>query len=490
MNHKEIDAVLAELSLPGEKIQRILQPSYDTLVFELFARGRQSYLLLSVSPSACRIHGLKKEPARNERPLRFMECLRSRIRGGVIETAFQVEDQRIVKLGISVYTEAPLSAEGSDLGVERGRMTYTLYGRFWSGAGNILLVDEKGLIVDALLRKPEKGEITGQPCRVEEGIVARSRKEYAIRGFPGPGNLSERIDRHYANASGEISRENLLKRAQERYERKLLQLNSRQESLETTLREFATRGRLKEIGDILISLEPSIPPPPSGVSTGFVEAYDFYTNSNLSIKIDPSLSMVENAQSYYEKAKKANSGYENVVLELQKTIKAKDTLVHWKTRLEEETDPFAMAKMLERGGTVRKEAKKKYPCLTLDLRGWNILVGRSAKENDELLRHYVKGSDHWLHARDYAGSYVFIKAKKGKTFPLDILLDSGMLALYYSKARKDLVGDVYHTDVKYLKRVKDGPKGLVIPTMEKNLRCSLEEGKIKELLEGSEGDKQ
>ena len=344
MNHREIDAVLAELSLPGEKIQRILQPSYDTLVFELFARGRQSYLLLSVSPSACRIHGLKKEPARNERPLRFMECLRSRIRGGVVESATQLEDQRIVKLGISVYTEAPQSDEDADLGVERGRVTYTLYCRLWSGAGNILLVDDEGLIVDALLRKPEKGEITGQPCSIEEGIVAGSRKEYAIREFPGPGNLTERIDRHYANASGEISRENLLKRAQERYERKILQLNSRQESLETTLREFATRGRLKEIGDILMGLAPSLPPSPSGISKGFVEAYDFYTHSTVAIKIDPSLSMVENAQSYYEKAKKANSGYENVVSELQKTLKAKDALEQWKTRLEEETDPFEIGR--------------------------------------------------------------------------------------------------------------------------------------------------
>jgi predicted ribosome quality control (RQC) complex YloA/Tae2 family protein len=481
MNHREIDAVLTELSLSGEKIQRILQPSYDTLVFELFSRGRQSYLLISVSPSACRIHGLKKEPARNERPLRFMECLRSRIRGGVIEEATQVEDQRIVKLGISVYT---------DLGIERGRTKYTLYCRLWSGAGNILLVDDNGIIVDALLRKPEKGEFTGQTCKVEEGIVARSRKEYAIRELPGPGNLTERIDRHYANASGEISRENLLKRAQERYERKLMQLNSRQESLESTLREFATRGRLKEIGDILIGMEPAFPTPGSGKTSGFVEAYDFYSSSTVSIKIDPRLSMVENARSYYEKAKKANSGYEDVVAELQKTIKAKDALEQWKALLEEEIDPFAMAKMLERGGTVRKEAKKKYPCLTLDMRGWTILVGRSSKENDDLLRHYVKGSDHWLHARDYAGSYVFIKAKKGKTFPLDVLLDAGMLALYYSKARKDSAGDVYHTDVKYLKRVKDGPKGLVIPTMEKNLRCSLEEGRIKGLLEGSEGDKQ
>ena len=128
--------------------------------------------------------------------------------------------------------------------------------------------------------------------------------------------------------------------------------------------------------------------------------------------------------------------------------------------------------------------------LGIERNGWTILVGRSAKENDELLRHHVRGSDLWMHARDYAGSYVFVKARAGKSFPLDIMLDAGNLAIYYSKGRANGGGELYYTLAKHLRRAKDGPKGLVIPTQEKNLRVTLDEKRLRELKEliGDEGD--
>ena len=113
--------------------------------------------------------------------------------------------------------------------------------------------------------------------------------------------------------------------------------------------------------------------------------------------------------------------------------------------------------------------------------GWTILIGRSAKENDELLRQHVRGSDLWLHARDWPGSYVFVKGRKDKSVPLEVLLDAGMLAIYYSKGRSNGGGDLYYTFAKYLRRAKDGPKGLVLPSHEKNLSVKIDEARIKDL---------
>jgi predicted ribosome quality control (RQC) complex YloA/Tae2 family protein len=49
------------------------------------------------------------------------------------------------------------------------------------------------------------------------------------------------------------------------------------------------------------------------------------------------------------------------------------------------------------------------------------------------------------------------------------MLDAGNLALFYSKARSGGQADLYYTHVKYLRRPKEGKKGLVLPTHEKNL---------------------
>ena len=64
---------------------------------------------------------------------------------------------------------------------------------------------------------------------------------------------------------------------------------------------------------------------------------------------------------------------------------------------------------------------------------------------------------------------------------LDILLDAGNLAVFYSKGRNNGEGDLFYTPVKYLRRPKDGPKGLVLPTQEKNLRVKVEPARLREL---------
>ena len=96
----------------------------------------------------------------------------------------------------------------------------------------------------------------------------------------------------------------------------------------------------------------------------------------------------------------------------------------------------------------------------------------------------MRGEDLWLHVRDFPGGYVFIKAKKGKTVPLDILLDAANLAVYYSKARTNTKVDLYYTHVKYLRRAKTSSKttkGLVLPTQEKNLCITPDKDRLKRL---------
>ena len=65
--------------------------------------------------------------------------------------------------------------------------------------------------------------------------------------------------------------------------------------------------------------------------------------------------------------------------------------------------------------------------------------------------------------------------------PLDILLDAGNLALFYSKARNNGEADLFYTQVKFLRRAKNGPKGTVLPTQEKNLHIKADAARLREL---------
>ena len=92
-----------------------------------------------------------------------------------------------------------------------------------------------------------------------------------------------------------------------------------------------------------------------------------------------------------------------------------------------------------------------------------------------------------MHTRDWAGGYIIIKAQKGKTFPLEVLLDGAYLAIFFSKARKNNRADLYYTPVKNLRRIKGAKTGLIIPTGEKNLNVELDEKRVRKLL-GNQGE--
>jgi len=124
------------------------------------------------------------------------------------------------------------------------------------------------------------------------------------------------------------------------------------------------------------------------------------------------------------------------------------------------------------------------PGLAFSSPPYRILVGRSAKENDELLRHHVRGNDWWFHCRDYPGAYVFVKAPAGKSPPLETMLDAASLAVHFSRAKSSGAADVYYTRVKHLRRAKGGPRGLVLPTQEKNLHVKLDPARIARLKAG------
>ena len=123
----------------------------------------------------------------------------------------------------------------------------------------------------------------------------------------------------------------------------------------------------------------------------------------------------------------------------------------------------------------RPDPSRRHPQKQLRIsHSFQIFVGRTASENEELLRHHVWGNDYWFHCRDCPGVYVFVKSVPGKTLLLGTMLDAGNLALFYSKGKSSGQGDVYYTQVQYLRRVKGGKSGPVIPTREKALFVRLD----------------
>ncbi|HRS04561.1 MAG TPA: NFACT family protein [Treponema sp.] len=474
LNWKEINLILSELNLTGSQIQRVIQSAYDVLALQLYKEGKATTLLVALTPGACRLHATYRGVPKPEKPLRFAEFIKSRLVNGWITEAVQLGEDRIVRFTI-----------------QRGELQYRMYIRLWSNAANVIVTETEGTILDVMRRSPRRGEITGGRYTPEADIdkvdntlstagphaaAAHPKRTYEVRSLEGSGTFNEKLDAYYAEHGGALSLETLRDQVRKLYEGRLGRLAASLERLREKQRAYAKGNTLKEYGDILMANLHQI-------KTGdpWFEGINFYNDEQVRIKLDPLKSPQANAEAYYEQYHKAKTGLSEVAEEIERGEAEAKRLEAELTRLLSEENPLRLHRALQKERQVIKPVDKKRPGLTFLRHGWMLIVGRDGAENDDLLRHHVKGLDLWLHARDYPGSYVFIKARPGKTVPLDILLDAGNLALFYSKGRNNGEGDLFYTPVKFLRRAKNGPKGLVIPTQEKNLHIKLDNRRLEEL---------
>lgn len=68
--------------------------------------------------------------------------------------------------------------------------------------------------------------------------------------------------------------------------------------------------------------------------------------------------------------------------------------------------------------------------------GWEILVGRAARDNDRLTLREAAPHDLWLHAAGYAGSHVVVRnPDRVPELPREVVECAAQLAVYHSKAR-------------------------------------------------------
>ena len=470
LNWKEIDTILAELDLPGAQIQTAAQSAFDVLGLRVHKKGVTRQLLIALTPGACRMHETFRAFPKSDKPLRFAQFLNAHLVNGWIEDAAQLGDNRIVRLA-----------------VRRGTRRLLMYIRLWSNAANVIVTGEDGAVLDAMRRLPKKGETSGGyyapdlQAQAAAGAGSPARREYRVREFSGGASFNQRIDEFYAEQGGSLSLEALREQARRQCEGSMGRLAAALERLRERAADFAGADRFKEYGDLILAHSGAIAP-----GDLWLEAERFDTGERVRIRLVGGKRAAEEAAGYYEQYRKAKSGLAALETEIAAGEAEMREVESRLARLLAETNPLALAKLLK-GGGVRPgphlERDKKRPGLSFRRGDWLMVVGRDAAENDELLRRHVKGGDLWLHARDVPGSYVFIKQRPGKTVPLEILLDAGNLAIFYSKARNNGEGDLFYTPVKYLRRAKNAPRGTVLPTQEKNLHVRVDENRLRELAE-------
>ena len=230
-----------------------------------------------------------------------------------------------------------------------------------------------------------------------------------------------------------------------------------------------TAGELRRRADFLMLHAPDL-----GRGTTAVSGEDPAGGERLSFALAPRMNGMENARAFYKKARKLDRGRPTVAARL---ARVEANLTQWREALAavesgRDIDP-ALADALAPRSRGKQAAAPSSP-RQFDVDGFMILVGRSAKQNDELMRR-ARPDDLWLHARDVAGSHVVVCRRGRAEIPSNVVDAAARYAARYSKADRRGKVAVVCTEARHVKKPRNGAPGLAIVTNESTLTVDLRE---------------
>ena len=200
---------------------------------------------------------------------------------------------------------------------------------------------------------------------------------------------------------------------------------------------------------------------------------DYNTGKDVTITLDPTLSVSQNAKKYFDKYTKLKRTAEAMDEQIKEVSEAVEQLESIESALEiaqNEADLAQIRKELVDSGYIkshptsknsRKEKITSKPFHYLSSDGFDIYVGKNNYQNDELTFKIANGGDWWFHAKKIAGSHVVL-ITGGKEVPDRAFEEAAALAAYYSKGKNQEKVEIDYLKRKDVKKPGGAKPGFVV----------------------------
>lgn len=201
-----------------------------------------------------------------------------------------------------------------------------------------------------------------------------------------------------------------------------------------------------------------------------LEVEDGFNGGMRSIPLDPALSLVQNAQAYYDRARRLRAARAHAETRFEQALKGAETAQIWleRVRAQPTLDGIKALEPQLRDVLPALDPRPTHDDARLPFFrvpigfGLEAWIGRSASDNDALTLRHARPFDLWLHARDVAGSHVVVR-KPNRTFvvPQPAQERAAALAAWFSKARTQTLAPVTVTERKWVRKGKGMAPGAV-----------------------------
>jgi len=444
-----------EAELTGHRFGKIVPLSKTEIAVD-FRLPDSRYLFLSIDPGNPRVYLIRRKLRDLEKgalsPSPFLLGLKKKLSGAELRSISQIPDERVLFFEFDATNELD------------ERVSLILAVQLTGNSSNLFLLDSEKKIVDRA--KVTKGTDIGEPYQAPERRTDGPRPELrAERG--GERNLSEELDAEDSVRSGQASFDTLVSSARNKIKHEISKRERLLKKLRDDLTGHGDADQWKRFGDLLLANTSS-----ARREDGKIFVTDYYDEASpeIAIEADDNNSITEAAENYFKRYTKARNAMQEIETR-RAVIEAELTDLRLKR---DELESAIEAKDEERiaalGGKLKQPEKKsstKRPEETKGARsfvssdGYEILVGKKAKDNDFLTFRIAKSLDTWMHAGDYPGSHVVIRNPNRKEIPHRTLLEAAQLAAFYSQGKSQPKAAVHYTQKKFVNKPKGSAPGLV-----------------------------
>ncbi len=468
MDDQTLTEIIAEIEplLVGRVPGKIFQLGPLSLVIDFRLRDH-GYLFISVEPARPRMYLVKRRVRDLENQsvtlTQFAQGLRKELSDTTVRTIRKDSGDRIVWLQFSGVDELG-SMKGSTMIVQ-------LTGR----SANLFLIDPNGVITHQARPRKGIGQKTGDVYQPPTTGGPRGATKDAERMKTSVVSASEAADAYFSSLLVDQAFDNRVGAARAELRKKISRQNKLLKQLEKDLSSHSNAEQQKRVGDLLLA----------NLSTAKrdgerVVLIDYFTDdaSSIEIEIDEQLTLQEEASrrfALYSRSKRAVQQITTRIKSIRAELEALDSTNEALEKIILERDEAALSQFMAlsapralsvppaSAGGPRRKTEKKIPGVRryVSSDGFEILVGRAARDNDHLTFKVAKPNDLWLHAADYGGSHVVVRNATRKDVPHRTIIEAAQLAAQFSQARKDPKVDVHYTERKFVSKPKGTAPGLV-----------------------------
>ncbi|MCA1817375.1 MAG: NFACT family protein [Acidobacteria bacterium] len=484
MNDRLLAAIAEELAteLRGRSFGKVWQPAPGTLAFD-FRGGAPRTLLVSVNPAMPRLHltsrKVRELEKRSLQPSNFALALRKRLAGAPLVAITKDAGERVVRFR---FESADASGETQVLA-----LVAQLTGR----SSNLLLVGADDLIVDALRTPRGAGQQIGERYQPPPPRSAAGRDAEPTpipRGAHE--SLSAAVEEFYERAEAGREFDARVSQLRARLRQEIERRRKLERNLAHDLLAHGDAEEHKRAGDLLLA----------NLSTAErrgsrVRVKDYFAEGApaVELEVDERATLQEEAArrfARYARAKRAAQEIgrrretlraELAALESQRNelerisdARAADALAAFESSQSgaqgDRTKGRARGAKPKDAGAAGKRRGGKRGAAESSARvrryrssdGYEVLVGRAARDNDALTFKLARSHDLWLHAADYPGSHVVVRVSaRDEEVPHRTLVEAAQLAAHFSQAKRDAKVAVHHTRRKFVSKIKGAAPGLV-----------------------------